>query len=239
MSTATAQTHIDAAYRKLGIKAPTTARRNNGLEALNNMLSNFNVSGLIVQALTTENFTLTVGDAEYTIGSGGDFDTVRPNRVIDAFIRDSSSFDYAVDVEMSIQEFNDIGDKTAEARPTRLYYTPEYPLGRIYLNYEPAAAETLYIETFKTITELAALSTTMSLPDEYKRFVVYNLALELAPEEKIKTQTLELVIAIANDSKKIIKRLNASFRGKSKANVDNQLLVTSHNKGNFNILTGS
>ena len=138
---ATANTITDGAYRLNSILNPSTDQDDSGLEALNNMISSWSAEGLLVPYNTIESFALTVGKSTYTIGSGGEFDTVRPLRIIDAFIRDSNSDDYPVDVSMTRVEYNAITQKDAEARPTRLYFDPQYPKGKIYFNYEPDTAE--------------------------------------------------------------------------------------------------
>ena len=121
---ATANTITDGAYRLNSILNPSTAQDDSGLEALNNMISSWSAEGLLVPYNTIESFTLAVGKSTYTIGSGGEFNTVRPLRIIDAFIRDSGSDDYPVDVSMTRVEYNAITQKDAEARPTRLYFDP-------------------------------------------------------------------------------------------------------------------
>ena len=204
---ATANTITDGAYRLNSILNPSTAQDDSGLEALNNMISSWSAEGLLVPYNTIESFALAVGKSTYTIGSGGEFDTVRPLRIIDAFIRDSGSDDYPVDVSMTRVEYNAITQKDAEARPTRLYFDPQYPKGKIYFNYEPDTAETLYLTSEKTITEFAALSTTVDLPAFYKEALVYNLAIRLSQE--LDTQLSKVTLGIAMFSKNTIENINA------------------------------
>lgn len=205
---ATAQTIIDSSLRKNGISSPSTIQRANGLEALNDMISSWSADGLVIPYNTTEALTLVVGKASYTFGiTTGDFATARPLKIINAFIRDSNNDDHPVDVTMTEAEYNAIAIKDAEERPTRLYYDPQYPLGKIYFNYEPATAETLYLISEKSITELAAVGTTVSLPDFYKEVLVYNLAVRLAAEYD--NQLLPQVIEVANLSKNTLENINA------------------------------
>lgn len=221
---ATAQTIIDSALRKCGIGSPSSTQRTNGLEALNDMISSWSAESLIIPYNTTEALTLVVGKASYTIGSAGDFNTVRPLRIINAFIRDANNDDHPVDVTMTEAEYNAIVEKDADERPTKLYYDPQYSLGKIYFNYEPATAETLYLISEKAITELAALSTTVSLPDFYKEVLVYNLAIRLAAE--FDNQLLPEVVQIAVLSKNNIENINALDKLTKTVKMDTAMTYT-------------
>lgn len=203
---ATAQTVIDAALRLMSIKSPSSGDRDNGLLALNSLLGLLSAQKLVIQQIINESFTLTIGTSSYTIGSGGDFDTVRPTRIVDAWIRNSNDRDYPVEL-MTRERYNDIEIKTIETRPDRLYYATEYSLGKIYFNTEPSAAETLYIDSWKPLTALAALGTTVDLPPEYEDFLILTLAVRYAPEKSV--VMVPTVYVDAKEAKKVIKSLNA------------------------------
>ena len=179
----TAQNLIDQAYRKIGLISPTSTENSNALESVNNMLSLWGTE-FLVPYKTRESFTMTVGKAEYTIGSGGDFDTVRPISISSGFFVDDDNYSFPI-TKMSEQEYNNIGSKTLDGRPTRFYYIGEYSLGKIIFNKETAIAYTVYFEFWKNFTEFAALETTVALPNEYKDAIVYNLAVRLAENNSI------------------------------------------------------
>ncbi len=205
-----AQTIINSALRKNGVSSPTLIQKNNALEIFNDMISNWSSDGIMIPYNTTESLSLVVGKAAYTIGSGvtgGNFNTVRPLKIINAFIRDSNSDDHPVDVTMTQKEYNAIIEKDANERPTRLYYDPQYPNGYIYFDYEPSTAETLYLVSEKPITELALLTTTVNLPDIYKEALIYNLTVRLAHEYD--NELLPGVLKIADISKNNIENINA------------------------------
>src|SRR3990172_443967 len=65
------------------------------LTALNNMLDTWSSEGLMIYALSTDQKALTIGKRDYTIGSGGDIDSIRPDSIIaeSSFIRDASGYD--------------------------------------------------------------------------------------------------------------------------------------------------
>lgn len=180
----TAQTIIDAAYRKIGILSPNGTEDDFALEALNNMISLWGTA-LITPSIVKENHTLTIGTSEYTIGSGGTIDKERPLYIVHAYIRDVTSSDDVPLKILSGKEFNAITDKDESGTPTGLYYLAEYPLGKICLNKAPDASDGLYIEYWGNFTEFALLTTEVVLPAEYKKALIYNLAVELAEDNSI------------------------------------------------------
>lgn len=177
-----AETLIRDSLRLCGVRLPIDTQLSEGLTALNSLLSLWSSEKIMIYAVTKESFSLVAGTGIYTIGSGGTFDTVRPQKLEDAYIRDSSNIDHWVDVKMTEIEYNEIADKTETGRPEQLYYSPEYPLGKIYFDLIPETAETFILDSWKQLTEFAALATTITLPDEYKKALRFNLAVDLAPE---------------------------------------------------------
>ncbi|MFA5240549.1 MAG: hypothetical protein WC476_12700 [Phycisphaerae bacterium] len=200
----TAADLITGAFNKVGVYSPTAAQTAAALISLNNLVSFLGAEGL-QNAVVSESFALTIGTASYTIGSAGAFNTVRPMKVVNCYLRDSSGYDYPIDEILAAKDYNDITIKTYEQRPTKLYFIPEYPLAKIIFNSEPEAAYTAYFEFLKTITEFAATTTALSLPPEYQEFFVYNLAISLAEDWDRKipdsvrvraAQTKEVIIAL-------------------------------------------
>lgn len=201
----TAQVLIDASLRLVGIKSPSSDNRDKGLLALNNMLRLLGAQKLVIHEIVNESFTLTIGTSAYTIGSGGDFNTVRPVRIVDAWIRDSNNVDHPVEM-MTRERYNDISLKTVETRPSKLYYATEYSLGKIHFNTEPDKAETLYLDSWKPLTTLTNLATTVDLPPEYEEFLILNLSVRIAPEYSV--VMIPTVYQDAKEAKRVIKSLN-------------------------------
>ena len=187
---------IQGGLRVLGIRIPTSTQEAQGLTALNQMLALWSAERLMVPNVVEESFTLTAGTATYTIGSAGTFDTTRPIKIVAAVVRTSDDLDYPVAVTMSLEEYHRVTDKDTEARPTRLYYAPEYPLGKIHLAPNPDAADTLKLFSWKPLTSLAALATSVSLPGEYEGAIVLSLAARLAPEYGIALDSLTTQMAV-------------------------------------------
>jgi hypothetical protein len=176
-----------------------------GLESLNNLISSLNADGLIIPSITKVSKTLVVGTNNYTIGTGGDINTARPMSIRNAFIRDSNSYDHHVDIK-PIETYAKIAAKSTQGRPTYLYYNPAYTLGTVYLYLTPDTAEDLHLDLMSPLSEISAVGDTVSLPGEYKRMLIYNLALDIAPAADI--EDMPILVRIANETKRAVKRLN-------------------------------
>ena len=222
----TVQTIIDAAFRKNAINLPSDAQRDNGLRLLNDMLDSWAIEGIVIPYTTTESFTLVAGTGTYTIGSGGAFNTARPIKIIDAYIRDSGSVDYPVNVHMNLWEYNAINDKNTSIRPSSLYYDTQYPLGIIYFDSLPSDAETFYLVSDKSLTAFSAVTDEITnLPGFYNEALIFNLAVRISTEED--TKILDYVAAIAVNSKTTLENLNAKDKLTKSSDIDSMLLYRS------------
>jgi hypothetical protein len=179
MSTVT-QVIDDAFEIAVGHTNPSQAQRTKALRVLNRMLDLFSIDRTQIYVVARESQTLSVGTSEYTIGTSGDWNTTRPIQIEDAYIRDSSNIDYSVKV-ISRREYNDVTSKTLEARPTRVYYYPNYSssLGQIWFDWEPDTAETFLFDSWQPFTAFTGLSQTVTWPPGYEEAFVYNLARRL------------------------------------------------------------
>lgn len=213
---ATAQNIIDAAFRKIGHSDPTSTDRTEALENLNNLVSSWGIE-FLNHYVVRETLSITSAKAEYTIGSGGDLDTVRPIKLVDAILRDSSGYDYNLEI-ISARDYNDIRYKSNSIRPTEVYFIPEYPLAKVIFDCTPDTSYSVLFDFEKNITEFAALTTTVSLPDEYKEALVYNLAISIAEDKGI--HLMQSVYDTAQRTKDMLSRLNAITRPVPEAQFD-------------------
>ena len=149
------------------------------LTALNDMISSWSVEGGYVFAETSETFNLT-GSNNYTIGTGGDFDTDRPYEIVTAYTT-LGSIDTPVDL-IDQTEYANIADKSARGTANQLYYDNNFPLGNIKLYPVPDAGHTLTLNTYKVLSRFDSLTSTVDLPPGYNAALVFNLAIDLAPE---------------------------------------------------------
>ncbi|HTL13070.1 MAG TPA: hypothetical protein VL588_11305 [Bdellovibrionota bacterium] len=181
-----------------------------GLTALNTLIDSLSLENLLIHTKTEETFTLTANDGTYTMGTGADFDTARPLEILHAAIRDSRTTP-ALDIPMrilTVDEWAPILTKSITSTyPRYLYPTGSYPTETLNLWPVPSEALTLVLWSWKALSELATLQTALSLPPGYERMLVYNLAVDLAPEYG-RPVSPEIAL-IASDSKAKIKAKNS------------------------------
>jgi hypothetical protein len=181
--TGTALDIITAGMRKAGIltktESPSADEAQDGLEMLNDLLASNANEDLFVYARTLESFTLSGGVADYTIGSGGDFNTVRPVFIANAYVR-IGTLDYPLSV-IQDGDYADISLKNLASIPYWLNYTNAYPLATIKLYPVPSAGWTLFLLSEKPLSEFT-LNQTVSLPPGWARYLKNQLAVEMAPE---------------------------------------------------------
>ncbi len=147
------------------------------LNELNSMLYGWSTPRTGIHSLTKETLTLSSGTASYTIGSGATFDTARPIRILNAFIR-QSSVDYEIDI-VDNDFYDDLALKSTAGRPYYLYYNPTYPNGTIYLYYAPDTNYSMHITSHKPLAQYSSVNTTWALPPEYEDPIINNLAVRL------------------------------------------------------------
>jgi hypothetical protein len=147
-----------------------------GLTALNDMLDSWWNDRLAVFEIKKENFPLVSAQQSYTIGTGGDFNTTRPVKIVDAFVRDSAGIDHKVTVLDSVQQYNRLSNKTTETEiPYYLYYDSAYPLGKIFLYPVPSSTYDLFLFSWKQIQSFPTLTTQVQLPPGYEMAMKFNL----------------------------------------------------------------
>jgi len=198
--------------------AMTGDQGTDGLEILNQLIASWSGENLTLPYRTTESLPYSSSQNEYTIGSGGDLDTVRPIQILDGYHRLNGA-DYSMTL-MSFRRYSDIGFKSVAGYPTRLYYEPVYPLGKIYFDLMPTTDLTLYLTSMKALTVIPDLDTTIDLPAEYDRALKFNLMLDIAPDYGMSVS--QEVINAARESKQNLKRIARANR-EEVLGVDNGL----------------
>lgn len=167
---------VKSALRVLGAiasgESPTDDETADAILALSSLVSSWSARGLKVNALTTETFFPENGKYRYTLGTGGDWDTVRPSSIEGAFIRDSDGKDAPLEI-VSEQRYRNIRSKYNLGEPEFLYFLPTSPLAKIFLYPVPTNQTTVYesedfAETvdYGLITETATETIDMGLISE-------------------------------------------------------------------------
>lgn len=227
----TVQDLIDASARLTRVKGrgrPLTGEESAAwLNALNMMLDSWAVDDLLIYGITKEALTLATSAKSYSIGASGDFNTTRPEQIVNMFIR-AGDEDHPVRI-IDSAEYAAIGNKNISARPSRAWYNPTWPTGTIYFESKPTVGEKVVIDSLKPISSFANLSTTVTLPPGYEALIKYNLAIEVANEygRSVMPETATLAAKLMDKVKRRNKRI-------PKLGVDSALQP----QDSFNILTG-
>lgn len=200
---------INSSFRLIGALASgessEASEANDALITLNQMLSSWSLDRLMVYSVLKETFTWASGNAYRTIGLTGNFVTTRPTKIETATFT-SGGLDFTLDI-IGSKEYQEISNKSlTTSHPEKLYYDASNPNGTIYLYGVPSADISLNLSTWRQITSVSALSTTLAYPPGYERAIRFNLAIELANEWglSVKSETAN----IANDSLALLKDLN-------------------------------
>ena len=187
---ATASDVIKSALRLCGVigksEVPSADEMQDALQALNLMLEHWSARRLIVRGTTQFSNALTAGQASYTIGIGGNFNTAKPIAVTSAFVRDSANVDTDLDV-VSRDEYNSYGDKVlALSRPVSLCYDAglaqqAVQTGTILFYPVPDAstAYTIFMQIQAQLTDFAALTDAVTFEAKYGEAMKYELAKRL------------------------------------------------------------
>ena len=182
---------ISKALKDIGVvgfgSSATAHELEDGLQSLNLMLDEWGVLRENISVRKEESFPLVVNQSIYYIGVGAsNFNTTRPIKIEDAFIRDSAGTDSSIDCSMSEDSYNSISIKNLRGTPSRLFYKPDYPFGIIKFDYAPSIAGTLYIFSWKPFAKITdpADQTQLSFPDGFEAAITYNLSKRLCPSNK-------------------------------------------------------
>jgi len=176
-----AQDMIKSSMRLLGLievgETPPGDELQDALSAFNTMLDGWSTKRHAIYARTDEGFTLTASTGSYSMGTN----TTRAIKIEDAFIRDDNNVDTKL-ILITKERYNDLALKSTEGRPQYLMYDPQYSLAEIHLYPVPDKAYTLYTDSWKALSSVSTLTTTIAFPPGYERAFKYNLAIEIAAE---------------------------------------------------------
>jgi hypothetical protein len=209
---ATYQNLVDGALRICGALAsgasPTSQENTDYLQVLNELLAGWSAKLGPVFSETIESLTWTGGQSSRTIGTSGNFNTARPQQVLAAYYRDSSSIDNPIRL-ITHQEYQALWDKS-EAQDIPLYvaYQPTNSSnqGTLFVWPVPASDWTFRLVSLKPLGAVSALSDTVTLPPGYEEAIRWNLAVVFGPENG--AQLSPTVFEKAQDSLFNLIRLN-------------------------------
>lgn len=173
---------VTIAMKEAGVltagETPTAEEVVDGLASLNRMLASWSNDSLLIYARTFENFPLSSGVGEYTIGPSATFNTVRPMHIIDAFVR-QDTLDYWLQI-IPDEQYDAIAYKDIDSIPQVLNFTAQFPQATLRIYPKPQASYTLYLRSEKQLSSFG-LNDEVSLPPGWEDALVYNLAVRLKP----------------------------------------------------------
>lgn len=125
------------------------------------------------------------GSQFYTIGPGGDIDTLRPDKIEAAYVRqitqpEGQRIDFPVRLIPSMEDYSLIAQKMLRGGPSyALFYDSGYPLGKLYpypLNNQQFQ---LHVLIKDNLDQPGSLTDTILLPPEY-HYALYTWGMKLA-----------------------------------------------------------
>ena len=187
-------------------ETPSAAQSSTGLESLNAMLSEWSTQKLLVYQVVQENFPFVVGQSDYTMGAGGNFNTTRPTAIENVFVR-FQDIDYPVDI-VTMEQFNQITFKAQLSQvPFVVNVDTAFPLTTLkFWSVPNTTLASVYISSRKAFVEYTSLATVVNLPPGYERAISKNLAVDLGPEYGAMGNPV--LIAQAARGKANLKRIN-------------------------------
>lgn len=198
----------------LGVgQTPLAEDANDALTRLNAMMSQWIRRRWLVYHLVDVVFQGT-GQLFYTIGAGGDIDTVRPDRIEAAFFRQTvqapgNNVDYPLIVLNAREEYNAIALKTMKSFPAYVFYDSAFPLGKVYVWPVPTNLYEMHLSVKAQLQQFASLTDEIILPPEYEECIRLNLALRLGVSYQLAPNNQ--LVALAKVSLNTIKNTNAQI----------------------------
>lgn len=127
---------------------------------------------------------VSTGQQSYTVGTGGDFNIVRPDRLEDAYVRLPNSSPNPVDLSLQIlqarEDYDRVTLKQLVSLPWCIFYDAAYPTGLVYPYPIPnASIYEIHIVTKVQLGFLTSIGQLLNLPPEYIPALKFNLAVRL------------------------------------------------------------
>jgi len=176
------------------------------LSVLNDIYEDLSNQNLALWSTANQMFNTVAGQATYTIGTGGNWNTVRPVRINEPGYCTYAGSDSPV-YSMNQEEYNLIGLKTQQQPIVeRFLYVNDYPLGSVTLYPVPSGIVQITLSIDNILTNIPTAATALTFPPGYAKLYKYMLGIELAPLfGKVVSQDVK---SIATNTLANIKRVN-------------------------------
>ena len=203
---------INGSLRLLGVLAegevPSAETSQDALNAMNQMIDNWNTERLSVFSTQDQMFTWPSGVLSRTLGPSGNFIGSRPVLLEDStYFRDpGTGVSYGIKF-INQQQYNGIAVKTVTSTfPQVIFVNMTFPDIEMYIYPRPTRDLEWHFISVEELTQPATLATQLHFPPGYLRAFRYNLATEISPEFGMEPSAQ--VMRIAMTSKRNLKRIN-------------------------------
>jgi hypothetical protein len=184
----TAQDIIDEAAELLGIVSPAGMTNaddaNSCLRTLNLMLSAWSSDEVSARAYVTETFPITGGIRQYTWGTGADWNSTRPMKVVTAGLQYVQNNNLIIPMEIGGSDhYQAFGDRLIVTGPPQFVF-PDMLMPNAIMNMYPIPDQgySVVVTSIKDLAGMTSLSTPFSIDSMYYQPMVYNLAVAMAPK---------------------------------------------------------
>lgn len=200
------------------------------LQSLNDMIADWSITeGLLQYKQVLLSYTLVASSTQVTVGPTGNLVSSYVGDIANPYVR-VGTVDYPI-TKINSEEYAAIGLKSITGGyPEYVYYDAATPNSTLFLFPGGGAAQTIYFNAKMPLQVFAALSDTVTIPNQYLRALAYNLAVEIAPEYGLDVPPI--VMSTAAATKRKMKQHNFA---PSVMQSDVAMLSTDRN---FNILSG-
>lgn len=161
---------------------------NDAFDSMNGFIDQWNLRGLLVWAKDDVACTST-GAISYTIGTGQDFNTPRPDRIEAAYVRqlpvsNDQPYDTYLNIIDSHEDYAAIPLKNIVTWPTNVFYDSQFPVGNIFVwPIPPSQQFEVHLILKHQIVPFTSLAQniTNAIPPAYLEALSWNLAARLRP----------------------------------------------------------
>jgi len=211
---------ITSALRLVGVLAndetPSDGDANQALSVFNDMLDSWNTDSLAIYTTRSDDFPFVIGQQDYTLGPGGNFNMARPAKIdsVSAILINNPTNPVEVPmVGYSVDDWqNKIPVKNVPGTFPQIYYdTGDFPLRTIRFWPIPADQNNVRIYSWQALGQPADLTSVVAFPPGYAQAFRYNLAVLLAGEFAVPADKYAsaIVATTAIQSLARIKTMNA------------------------------
>lgn len=185
---ATARTVIKRALRLIGAFGEgqefSASDAQDALESLQAMCDFWSSADYLSTDIVSETFTLTAGQSEYTMKTGGDFNTARAMTILAAQVVESTN-NVRILREMPYTQIKGVNTPETASVPEYFSYLPNTTEGIFSVYPSPSSNYSVQIQSRKSAATFPDLDTDVALAPGVLAALAPNLAAWIAPEYQL------------------------------------------------------